>query len=47
MIEKHDMLSSQQMKTHQNKFIEITFILLFSQIHIIWKKKYYYNITVI
>ena len=49
MIEKHNMFSSQQMRIYQNKFIEIAFIFLLSQIHIVWEKKimlqYYYYLT--
>ena len=39
MTEKHDMLSSQQMRACQNKFIEITLIFLLSWIHTVWEKK--------
>ena len=39
MIEKHDMLSSQQIRACQDKFTEIALILLLSQIHIVWEEK--------
>ena len=39
MTEKHDMLSSQQMKAHQSKFTETAFTLLLSQIHTVWEEK--------
>ena len=39
MIEKYDMLSSQQIKACQNKFTETALTLLLSQIHIVWEKK--------